>query len=378
MGKRLWMVLLLVAAVLVAFGCSGDDNAVNSDGGTPPAEYNIGPDGGTIEMSRKARLVIPPGALTDTVAFVMTINNSPTAPTGSMGLVSLAITIEPSGTTFDSAATLTLWYNPSSLGGAEEMAVSIHTCTGAVWEELSSAPDTVNNLVQADIVHLSDFAAMADTTTIPTEGVYAKLVVGRMMTSIGGSEPMRMDGYEAAFDSAYAPCDAIIPLHPVTVTCNSQTLVWDDNLKIHKYPESYATPFINLGDTYTFTVTAGQLVPALTKSIVFPATEPYITYPTYPFDTVSQSSGFVVTWDNSGSGTVELILLDGMGEQILFTETANDGNYTITSAQLSGLTPGMYSLTLNYYNRQFIAAPGYDSRSFIAGRVMSTSMFHMK
>ncbi len=377
MGKWVWTALFLAAA-LIAFGCSSDEKVVNSDNNYPPAEYNIGPEGGTIEMAGKARLVIPPDALTDTVAFIMSVNTSPTAPPGSMGLVSSVITIEPSGTTFDSAATLTVWYNPASLGGAEETDVVLHTCSGGPWEELSSVYDTVNNYVQAEIVHLSDFAVMADTTAVPIEGIYAKLVVGRMATSIGGSDPMRVDGYEAAFDSAYAPCDAIIPLYPVSVTCNSRTLVWDNALKIHKYPETYVSPFINLGDTYTFTVTANSLVPALTKSIMFPSTEPYITYPTYPFDTVSQSSGFTVTWANSGSGVVELILLTGAGEQILFTETANDGDYTISPAQLSGLTPGMYSLTLNFYNRELISAAGYDPRSFIAARVMSTSMFEMK
>jgi hypothetical protein len=378
MGKKVLMTVAAIMAMLLVAGCSDDDKVVNENGGPTTAENSIGPDGGTIQMAGKARLVIPPGALTDTVDFAMSVNDSPTAPAGPMRVVSPAITIEPSGTQFDSAATLTLWYNPSALGGAEETAVSIHTCAGVVWEELPSAHDTVNNLVEADIMHLSDYAALADTTSIPTEGVYAKLIVGRMATSIGGGDPVRSDSYEAAFDSAYAPCDAIIPLHPVTVSCNGQTLVWDEILNLHKYPETYTAPFIILGNTYTFTVTAGALVPALTESIDFPATEPYITYPTYPFDTVYQASGFTVTWANSGSGTVELILLDLTGEQILFTETANDGSHEITAAQLSGLVPGMYSLTLNFYNREYISAPGYDSRSFIAGRVMSTSMFQME
>ncbi len=378
MGKKVWAAVLLAAMIMVSFGCSSDDNAVNSDNVTPPMQVNIGPEGGTIEMAGKARLEIPQGALTDTIAFTITVNNTPTAPPGSMGLVSSAITIEPSGTTFDSAATLTMWYNPALLGGAEETEVIVHTCTGAVWEELVSVSDTVNNHVQADVVHLSDFAAMADTTAIPTEGVYAKLVVGRMVTSISGSDPMRVDGYEAAFDSAYAPCDAISPIYPVSVTCNTRSLIWDNALKIHKYPESYTPPFINLGDTYTFTVPPGTLVPSMSASIVFPATEPYLTYPMYPFDTVSQSSGFTTTWANSGSGTVELVLLNGAGEQILFTETANDGEYTISPAQLSGLTSGMYSLTLNFYNREPLSKAGYDSRSFIAARVMSTTMFQME
>jgi hypothetical protein len=209
-------------------------------------------------------------------------------------------------------------------------------------------------------------------------GVYAKLVVGRSIMSIGSIQLMRTDIIEAAFDSAYAPCDPVQPIDSVSVTCNGDTLVYHADTHIHTYPEypSPLAPFITLGGEYTFTVAGDNRVPSLTASITFPADEPNITYPSMA-DTVLKT-GFDVTWADPGVGTVEIIMITMAGDSVLFVQTDNDGTYNIPGSTLSGLPAGMYSIILNHYTRHTISAAGYDSRSFIASRVMSTTLFYLK
>jgi hypothetical protein len=135
-------------------------------------------------------------------------------------------------------------------------------------------------------------------------------------------------------------------------------------------------PLITPGETYTFVVAAGNGVPALTRSIDFPESTPYITYPTSMHQPGRE--GFNVTWSESGPGMVELTMMSESGTLIFYEETDNDGSYSVSSDQLSGLASGTYMILLNLYNRELINAAGYDSRSFIAARVMSQSMFFLQ
>jgi sulfur transfer protein SufE len=68
---------------------------------------------------------------------------------------------------------------------------------------------------------------------------------------------------------------------------------------------------------------------------------------------------------------VEIIMVDLAGDSAVWVSTANDGSYSFTGDQLASLTPGMYVMVLNHYNRESIAAEGYDPRSIIAARVMT-------
>ena len=377
MGHRgnIWMAAGLVIAVL-AWGCSTEDSGTN--GGNQVTDHRIGPQGGTIEMPGVAKLVILPGSLTDTVDFTISQNSTPPPPTGAMGFISAVCAIGPSGTDFSTSAILTITYSESKLGGAEENSVKIYTNHGNGWTLLSTTLDTMLNTAQASISHLSDFAAMADTSSPVVLGVYAKLVVARSIMSTGSIEPMRIDLIEAAFDSAYTPCNPVQPIDSVSVTCNGDTLVYNADTHIHTFPQfpSPLAPFITLDGEYTFTVTGDNRVPSLTASITFPADEPNITYP--GIDDTVQTTGFDVTWADPGAGTVEIIMTTMTGDSVLLAQTANDGAYSISAGTLSGLSAGMYSIILNHYTRHTISADGYDSRSFIAGRVVSTTLFNLE
>ena len=94
--------------------------------------------------------------------------------------------------------------------------------------------------------------------------------------------------------------------------------------------------------------------------------------------TYNRAEDLQVSWAESGTGTVELILISAQGDSSFMVETANDGSYLIASSNLTGLTPGVYSMILNYYNRKNISAAGYDSRGIIAGRVMCTAIFNLE
>ncbi|MCP4567813.1 MAG: hypothetical protein GY841_09575 [FCB group bacterium] len=374
MKTRQLALMALLALALFVIGCSGDDNVTDNNGDITTGENQIGPAGGTVEITGKISLNIPAGALTDTITFTINQNGSPTAPPGTRGLVSPAYTIGPAGTSFSSDATLTIVYSEASLGGADEGTIVLCGDSGSGWEDLVSTVNTGGNTVSADISHLSDFSAMVDTSSY-TEGVFARLIVSRMIVFMGYGDPLRTDGYEALIDSAYAPCDPISPYQTLNITCEGQTLVWSSNLHFYIYPEipDPMSPFITLGNVYDFNVAAGSGVSALSESIAFPTSEPYVTSPTY-MSTVNKS-GFTTNWAGSGSGVVELMIINMGGDSAIFLETANDGSHTFSSSDLSGLIAGNYSLILNHYNRETFVATGYDSRSFIAARVMSTTLF---
>ena len=373
--KLLRMAAALCFAIFIV-GCSGDDTGTG--GGTPtPTEGSIGPDGGTLEVTGQLKLIIPPNALVDTVDFTITHNTSPVPPPGSLGMVTNCYKIEPAGTIFSVPVTLRLDYNVSSLNGSDEMSIDIYTNDGSGWDILPTSVDTAHNQVATSISHLSDFAGMADTTTVIAEGTFVKLVVGRNITYMGTT--IKIDAFEALIDSAYAPCDPLHPISNALVTCNDDTLIWNESTRLYTYPElpNPSNPLVTLGENYTFDVSLAGAIGSLSRSITFPASEPYITYPVY-MDTQSRS-GFNVTWANSGSGTVEIILMSGQGEQILFDDAVeNNGSYYISGSTLSGLAPGQYAIMLNLYNRETITAAGYDSRSFIAARVQSQTVFFLQ
>ncbi len=379
LAKKLLALAAALCLAIFIFGCSDDDSSTNG-GDTPgPTEGSIGPDGDTLEVIGQLKLIVPPGALTDTIDFTVTHNTSPASPPGSMGLVTNCYKIEPSATTFDPPATLILNYSDPSLNGADEMSIDMYTNDGGGWDILPTSVDTVHNQITSSISHLSDFAGLADTTTAVSEGVFATLIVGRSITPIAAEFYIIYDQYVATFDSVYDPCNPVLPIDSVLVTCNEDTLKRLEGTYLYQYP-SYAMPndtFIVLGATDTFEITADDRVSALTESITFPDYAPYLTYPVNG-DTLDYA-GFNVTWGGSGGGVVELILMttDTTAQQIIFEETPDDGSYYISGATLSGLEAGQYFILLNHYNRRTITAAGYDSRSFISGRVQSQALVYL-
>jgi len=365
--------MLLPLMIILPMSCS-DDSGTDSSPEPQTVSGTIGPDGDILEIAGVVSLAVPIGALSGDVNFTITRNDSPPAPDGSLGPVSPDFTIKPSGTNFNVPAVITLVYNPASTGGGEEHEIKLYTHDGSNWSELTTLKDTAANKASANIDHLSDFCAMVDTTTALSEGdVYAKLVVAKTVTYVqgGGSGVLfEMDQAIATFDSAYAPCVPILPIHNVSVTCEDYDMEWYEESKQYWYPAAGQMPiaFITLDEYYHFVATPGSGVSALNDSILFPSLMPYISNLTNE-SIVSSSSDLTVEWDNSGSGVVELILISLAGDSAFFVETNNDGSYVIASSHLD---PGKFALTLNHYNMKNISASGYDPRGFLAARVMNT------
>lgn len=222
--------------------------------------------------------------------------------------------------------------------------------------------------------------------TLTADGVFAVLTVCRGALCFLDMT-MMFDVLSARFDSSVAPCTPYTPLQATDVNCNLYDLPWEESYSQHQYPQLGGTEFVQEGGTYVFTVTGSSAVPSMVDTIVFPDHSPCITSPLL-YAVVSRS-GFEVLWADGGSGEVYLSLIspddstdlapgDTLGVNGVFVVTANDGSYSFSSSQLTSLEPGEYLLILNHFNKEFISRPGYDSRSFIVGKVTSCSLVSLQ
>lgn len=206
--------------------------------------------------------------------------------------------------------------------------------------------------------------------------VFAVLNLGRSITYDGTIR--RNDYIFARFDSLYAPDGPINPLQPAAVSCNTFDLIWQEGTKEYAYTDYVAGYFLNPGTPYTFSVTEGDGVPALTTDpIVFPACQPYITSPA-PFSYVSMS-GFDLEWHTFCSGTIDITIMDLNADSTgVYITTEDDGFYAFTADDLSVIDPGAYQLmiVLIHENRNAITAVGYDPRSWVMARVLSTQIVY--
>lgn len=364
-----WCIAALLLLGLLA-GCSGDGDDGNpaGPGNGEPAEESIGPEGGMIEIPDAIALDIPAGALGDTVDFTIEENDSPEDPPGTMDFVSSAYTIEPEGQAFAVPAELTIEYEESDLHGGDENSIVIYTDGGTGWDALTTTVNTADNEVSADITHISDFAAMIDTSSSAAEGIFAMFYVHRGIMNMPFPRLlMRTDFLAAWFDSTYAPCQPVRPARADSVTCNEYGLPWDPMSNAHRYFDEWNPEFIELGADYTFVVTGNEEVPSLTQGITFPTYEPYITDPEW-MSTVPLS-GFTVSWESYGDGNVSIMIVGADTTQFVAVETANDGSYTFEGSELSELDPGDGVISMNHYEMEYIEAAGYDSRSYIRAMV---------
>jgi len=379
MKRVLLLLIILGMSVTLIVGCSSSGGSGPDGDDDQPAENSIGPAGGDVELDGQARLSVPAGALGDTVDFTIEENNSPAAPPAGMDLCSDCVTIGPSGTNFGTPATVTVEYDPADLAGGDEADVVVYTDDGRGWTALTTTVDEGENEASAEVSHLSDFAAMIDTTGggQQADGVFAALKVARGITYMEmanrDSVILMSDFLQAWFDSTVAPCAPNTPIRVDSVWCENGAnypLTWSVPETLYSYMQFFPLDFLVEGETYTFHVDGGGDVPNLTASIDFPESTPYIT------DPVTQQhvslSGFTVTWEgHEGPGTVHLSVLEqGVLEGGVFVETENDGSYTFTSGQLSELVPGYQgAITLNYFNKEFIDETGFDDESYIEAKV---------
>ena len=212
----------------------------------------------------------------------------------------------------------------------------------------------------------------------PYAGVFAILTLGRSIL-YDGENATRIDNISARFDSVYDPCSGVIPLRPDAVSASSFDLVWDESFGLFFYSDYIAGFFLNPGTQYTFDVTGGGKVPDLVESIVFPTCECYVTSPA-PFAFVDRS-GFDIEWQTTCGGMIDIVLVDlnSMDSTGVFITTENDGSFTLTGDYLDGLDPMVYQLQIVLVKqaRHAILAAGYDPRSWIWARVLSTQMVYL-
>ncbi|MBD3366804.1 MAG: hypothetical protein GF405_01365 [Candidatus Eisenbacteria bacterium] len=369
------MVAVLGTALILA-GCSGSGGTGPSDDPSS-AQGTIGPNGGSVEIEDEVELSVPAGALAGDVDFTIEEDTSPSGATPPMDFVTSSYDIEPDGMVFLSAATVTIEYDPTGLGRADEDDIIICTNSGSGWEQLTTTVDTGANEASAEVGHLSEFAAMVDTTSSgqPAEGIYANLTVQRSIMTLPAPADtlMRTDYLYARFDSTYAPCDPIEPVQPDSVTCNEYELVWDPMSNRHRYFDPFDTEFIVLGDNYEFVVHEIRSVPPLTADIDFVEYEPYMTSPTY-MSNVSLS-GFTMTWESTGGSLdVSIQIVPQGGGSVVAIETANDGSHTFSSGDLSELSAGQAAIVINYYKEETIDAEGYDSQSTITAKTTNSTL----
>ncbi len=361
MGKNTLIEVGLIFILVFSIGGCSDDDSPTGTGGTTTT--GIGPAGGTVQIAGGVSLVIPAGALTDTVDFSITTNGSPAAMSGTIGPVSTCYTIEPSGTSFSAPATITVNYNPALVGDAGEQSIGLYSDDGGGWALLTTSRDTVNNTVTGPVSHLSDFIAGGDTVNTSASGIFTELVVGRTLHT----DPITIliDGFTARLDSSYAPCIPVQPIGNATITCNDSTLYWVSEANLYMIT---GIGLIGPGGSYTFNITAGNGVPALSESVVFPSSQPQLASPSSGAS-ISPSSNVNVTWTGHGSGTIDIVITNAAGDSVYYIQTTNDGSHVIPNAEMANPN-GECMLMLSYYNRNTITAPGYDPRSFIAARFM--------
>jgi hypothetical protein len=366
---------LTLGVVLAVGGCSSSGTGPSDDPSS--AQGTVGPNGGSVEIDGEIELAIPPGAVADDTDFTIEEDDNPTSPTPPMDFVSSCYDIEPDDLVFLSAATVTIEYDPNDLGRADEDDIVICTNSGSGWEECTTTVDAGANEASAEIGHLSDFAALVDTTSSgqPAEGIYANLLIQRSIMTLPAPADtiMRNDYLYARFDSAYAPCEPIQPIQADSVTCNEYELVWDAMSSRHRYMDVFDTAFLEFGANYEFRVDADRALPALVADIDFLEREPYMTDPSY-MSSVSLS-GFTMTWQSTGgSRDVAIQIVPQGGGSVVAVETANDGSHTFSAGDLDDLSTGQAAIVINYYVEESISEQGYDSQSTIMAKTTNSTL----
>jgi hypothetical protein len=138
------------------------------------------------------------------------------------------------------------------------------------------------------------------------------------------------------------------------------------------------THFLAPGNDYTYEVFEGDGVPSLNAVVFYPLCTPYITSPA-PYAWVDMSNGFDLEWSHSCGGKVTLVIMDLNADSTgVYIVTDDDGAHPFTAGDLSIIDPVAYQFEIQLItqNRQPLLAAGYDPRSFLWARTVSTQIIY--
>jgi len=160
----------LVIALCTACGGGGDTgssaNSASSANTTPPVTPNSGIDsaGGTVTEASGAKVVIPAGALSKSVAIAVTQSaaGAPALP-GDVTDLGVMYAFTPHGTTFDVPATITVPFDPAALPAGKTPVLLKTNATQSAWEVVSGA--TVNGNTMVGNVSGFSFATVVSQVT---------------------------------------------------------------------------------------------------------------------------------------------------------------------------------------------------------------------
>jgi hypothetical protein len=186
----------LIVAALAACGGSDDAAVVPSPAPTPapaPAPSGIGPAGGTVTGSNGAMIVVPAGALTQTVDLQVTEISPGTAnlPAG-VDRVGAVFALTPHDTTFAVPVTVSLPFNPAQVPGGRTVQFLKTTDTARTqWSPVVGA--TVSgSVISAQVTSFSLSTPIASPLVLAPTGWET---VG---VPIVTAEPVRLGGLAAA------------------------------------------------------------------------------------------------------------------------------------------------------------------------------------
>jgi len=197
--------------------------------------------------------------------------------------------------------------------------------------------------------------------TEPLTPVYAVMEITQYLYG----EDRRSETFRVRFDSAYSPDEPYVLLNPSSIEVKKKYSLNIDSQKewyqyIHQYWE------IGNEELVEFNIEGNFDVPDLKTSMSYYACPPKILS---PMNTDYLSiSGFNITWENSCTGMVQIIITNNYSLVEIVIETDNDGSYYVTSEKLTdSLLNSIYdfgfSITVIAVNEEFINAPNFDSRS---------------
>lgn len=190
-GAENWRMALAVSAVAAVLGLAGCSSSNGSGGGAgpappppPPAATGIGPAGGTVTGSNGATMVVPAGALSQTVNLQITeiAASSASVPAG-VQPASAIYALTPHGTTFAAPVTVTVPFDASRVPAGRTLQALKTTDTARTQWALLGGTTVSGSNASTQVSAFSDFLlAGAGPPTITTQPVAVSVTAGLSAT----------------------------------------------------------------------------------------------------------------------------------------------------------------------------------------------------